>query len=104
MSKFYDFLFLAGGGVTAAWTHNFMRAAANIVTGASPSSRKRMRQAAPFPTDNWLRDDIGLPPLTDDWPPLQKRLTPRMPAYFPTDDRLRDDIGLPPLNSSDAGK
>jgi hypothetical protein len=51
--------------------------------------------AMPFPTDNRLRDDIGLPPLAALRPPLM--LIPRTPAYFPTDDRLRDDIGLPPL-------
>lgn len=51
--------------------------------------------AIPFPTDNRLRDDIGLPPLAALQPPLTLR--PRIPAYLPTDDRLRDDIGLPPL-------
>jgi hypothetical protein len=52
-------------------------------------------QAMPFPTDNRLRDDIGLPPLAESRPPLM--LMPRTPAYFPTDDRLREDIGLPPI-------
>src|SRR5215470_8619413 len=51
--------------------------------------------AIPFPTDNRLRDEIGLPPLAALQPPLM--LIPRIPPYFPTDDRLRDDIGLPPL-------
>jgi len=53
-------------------------------------------QAMPFPTDNRLRDDVGLPPLAA-LPPPPPRLTPRPPAYFPADARLRDDIGLPPL-------
>jgi len=51
-----------------------------------------------FPTDNRLRDDIGLPPLAASRPPLN--LLPRWaPAsrYFPTGDRLRDDVGLPPI-------
>jgi hypothetical protein len=100
MSKLYDFLFLAGGGAPAAWTHNFMRAASRIATGPSPAPRERMRQASPIPTDTRLRDDIGLPPLVDDGPPLQQRLTLPAPAYFPTDNRLRDDIGLPPLGAS----
>jgi hypothetical protein len=52
-------------------------------------------RAIPFPTDNRLRDDVGLPPLAALQPPPM--LMPRASAYFPTDDRLRDDIGLPPL-------
>jgi hypothetical protein len=52
-------------------------------------------QAVPLPTDNWLRDDIGLLPLGESRPLLQ--LMPRTSGYFPTDDRLRDDIGLPPI-------
>ena len=104
MSKLYDFLFLAGGGAPAAWTHNLMRAASRIATGASPAPRERMCQASPIPADTRLRDDIGLPPLVDDRPPLQQRLTLPAPAYFPTDDRLRDDIGLLPLGAGpDAG-
>jgi hypothetical protein len=99
MSKLYDFLFLAGGGASAVWTQNFMRAASRFVTSASPASRERMGQASPFPTDNWLRDDIGLPPLADDRPRPQQRLTLLTPTYFPTDDWLRDDIGLPPLGA-----
>ena len=55
----------------------------------------KLDRAMPFPTDNRLRDDIGLPPLAAARPPLM--LMPRASAYFPTDDRLRDDIGLPPL-------
>jgi hypothetical protein len=58
---------------------------------------------AQFPTDNRLRDDIGLPPLAESRPPLS--LLPRMAAesnYFPTDDRLRDDIGLLPIVHSAA--
>jgi hypothetical protein len=104
MSKLYDFLFLAGGGAPAAWAHNFRRVASRIVAGASPAPRERLGQATPFPTDSRMRDDIGLPPLADDRPPLQRRPTLPTPAYFPTDDRLRDDIGLPPLGQgSDAG-
>lgn len=104
MSKLYDFLFLAGGGAPAAWTHNLMRAASRIATGASPTPREYMQEASPIPTDSRLRDDIGLPPLVDDRPPLQQRLTLSIPAYFPTDDRLRDDIGLLPLGAgSNAG-
>jgi hypothetical protein len=49
----------------------------------------------PFPTDNRLREDIGLPPLADSRPPL--RLPVRAARYFPTDDRLRDDVGLAPI-------
>lgn len=56
----------------------------------------KIDHAMPFPTDNRLRDDIGLPPLAALQPPLM--LTPRIPAYFPADDRLRDDIGLPTLS------
>jgi hypothetical protein len=99
MSKLYDFLFLAGGATPAAWAHGFMRSASRVVTAASLTPRERERQAAPFPTDNWLRDDIGLPPLANDRP--QQRLTVQAPAYFPTDDWLRDDIGLPPLGEGD---
>jgi hypothetical protein len=55
----------------------------------------KSNQAVPLPTDNWLRDDLGLPPLTAPRPLLE--LTPRTSGYFPTDDWLRDDIGLPPL-------
>jgi hypothetical protein len=49
----------------------------------------------PFPTDNRLREDIGLLPLADSRPPL--RLPVRAARYFPTDDRLRDDVGLAPI-------
>jgi hypothetical protein len=49
----------------------------------------------PFPTDNRLREDIGLLPLADSRPPPQ--LPVRAARYFPTDDRLRDDVGLPPI-------
>jgi hypothetical protein len=49
----------------------------------------------PFPSDNRLREDIGLLPLADSRPPLQ--LPVRAVRYFPTDDRLRDDVGLPPI-------
>jgi hypothetical protein len=105
MSKLYDFLFLAGGGSPASWAHNFIRAASRIVTGASSTPRERVHQASPFPTDNWMRDDIGLLPLAADRPPLQQRLTLQTPSYFPTDDRMRDDIGLPPLaEGSDVGE
>lgn len=103
MSKLYDFLFLAGGGATAAWVHDFKRAASRIVTGASPAPRERLRPPLAFPTDNRLRDDIGLPPLADDRPQLQQRPPLPAPAYFPTDDRLRDDIGLPPLGAGTDG-
>jgi len=103
MSKLYDLLFLAGGGATAAWMHDFKRAASRIATGASPAPRERLRPPLPFPTDNRLRDDIGLPALADDRRPLQQRPTLPAPAYFPTDDRLRDDIGLPPLGTSTDG-
>ena len=48
-----------------------------------------------FPTDNWLRDDIGLPLLAQPRAPLM--LTPRISRHFPADDRLRDDVGLPPI-------
>ena len=54
--------------------------------------------ANPFPTDNRLRDDIGLPPLGEPPPPIQ--LIPYASAYFPSDDRLRDDVGLPPLGAA----
>ena len=53
--------------------------------------------ANPFPTDNRLRDDIGLPPIGEPPPPMQ--LIPYASAYFPSDDRLRDDVGLPPLGT-----
>jgi hypothetical protein len=53
----------------------------------------------PFPDENWLRDDIGLPPFAEDWPTLEARLTPPAPPCFPTDDRLRSDIGLLPLGN-----
>jgi hypothetical protein len=52
-----------------------------------------------FPIDNWLRDDIGLPPFAEDRPVLERRLAPPAPLWFPTDDRLRDDIGLPPFGN-----
>src|SRR5262249_34753011 len=49
-----------------------------------------------FPTDNRLREDIGLSPLADPQPAaLLQRFAPPPLAGFPTDDRLRDDIGLP---------
>jgi len=57
----------------------------------------KFNQENPFPTDNRLRDDIGLPPLGELGPPMQ--LIPYASAYFPSDDRLRDDIGLPPLGA-----
>ena len=98
MSKFYDVLLLAGGGAPAAWAHNVMRAASRIAAGAAPAPRERRGQAVPFPTDNRLRDDIGLPPLAEGWPPAPpQRLSAPTPTCFPSDDRLRDDIGLPPL-------
>jgi hypothetical protein len=52
-------------------------------------------ESNPFPTDNRLREDIGLLPLASSRPPLQ--LPVRAARYFPADDRLRDDIGLPPI-------
>jgi hypothetical protein len=55
----------------------------------------KSNQAVPLPTDNLLRDDLGLPPLAAPRPLLE--LTPRTSGYFPTDDWLRDDIRLPPL-------
>ena len=58
----------------------------------------KFNQTNPFPNDNRLRDDIGLPPIGEPPPPLQ--LIPYAPAYFPNDDRLRDDIGLPPLGAA----
>ena len=58
----------------------------------------KFNQTNPFPTDNRLRDDIGLPPIGEPSPPLQ--LIPYASAYFPSDDRLRDDIGLPPLGAA----
>jgi len=97
MAKLYDILFLISSAASAAWARGTMQAASRIVAGASPAPRERGPQASPFPTDNRLRDDIGLPPLADDPPPLQQRPTLPPPAYFPADDRLRDDIGLPPL-------
>jgi hypothetical protein len=51
-----------------------------------------------FPSDNWLRNDIGLPSIAEDTPAPEGRLAPPAPPCFPTDDRLRDDIGLPPLS------
>ena len=58
----------------------------------------RRPATVPFPTDNRLRDDIGLPPLAEGWPPAPpQRLSAPTPTCFPSDDRLRDDIGLPPL-------
>src|SRR5438128_1289408 len=84
-------------GTRAPWLSDFMRVVSRIVTGASPASRKSIRQAAPFPTDNWLREDVGLPPIAGDQPTVQQPLTFRAAAHFPTDDRLRDDIGLPPI-------
>ena len=57
-----------------------------------------LNQENPFPTDNRLRDDIGLPPIGEPPPPLQ--LIPYASAYFPSDDRLRADIGLPPLGTA----
>jgi len=97
MAKLYDILFLVSSGASAAWAHGTMRAVSRIVTGVSPAPHERLPRASPFPTDNRLRDDIGLPPLADDAPPLQRRPTLPPPAHFPADDRLRDDIGLPPL-------
>ena len=58
----------------------------------------KFNQENPFPTDNRLRDDIGLPPIGQPPPPLL--LIPYASAYFPSDDRLRDDIGLPPLGAA----
>lgn len=97
MAKLYDILFLVSGAAPAAWAHGAIRAASRIGAGASPAPRERRPQASPFPTDNRLRDDIGLPPLADDPPALPQRPTLPPPPYFPADDRLRDDIGLPPL-------
>ena len=58
----------------------------------------KFNPANSFPTDNRLRDDIGLPPIGEPPPPLQ--LIPYASAYFPSDDRLRADIGLPPLGAA----
>ena len=58
----------------------------------------KFNQTNSFPTDNRLRDDIGLPPIGEPPPPLQ--LIPYASVYFPNDDRLRDDIGLPPLGAA----
>ena len=93
----YAFLFLAGGAAPATREHGFWRAMSGIVAGATRASRGRLSRPAPFPADDGLRDDIGLPPLAEGAPTLQPRLTPAAPGYFPTDDRLRNDIGLPPL-------
>jgi hypothetical protein len=96
---FYSFLFLAGAAAPATPAHRFWRAAADIVAGTIQVPRRRVSRPVPFPADNWIRDDIGLPPLAQNPPMPERRLTPAAPACFPTDERLRDDIGLPPLDN-----
>ena len=95
---FYSFLFLAGGGAPATRAQRVWCAASGIVAGSIPASLRRLSHRAPFPSDNWIRDDIGLPPLAAD-PLPTRRLKPPAPARFPTDQALRDDIGLPPLGN-----
>jgi hypothetical protein len=95
----YGFPFLRGGCAPATRAHRFLRAAASIATGTRLQSRECLSRPMAFPTDNWLRDDIGLPPLFRDPPTLERWLTPLAPPCFPTDDRLRNDIGLLPLGN-----
>ena len=84
---------------TTTRTHSLARIASAIVAAARVPSGRRLSRRAPPPTDNWIRDDIGLPRVSE--APLlpERRLTLPAPSCFPTDDRLRDDIGLPPLGN-----
>ena len=95
----YGFLFLGSDSAGATWVHRFLRAAAGIVADTRRRSRACLPRPGSFPADNWLRHDIGLPPLAEDLRPLERQLTPPAPPCFPTDGRLRDDIGLPPLGN-----
>lgn len=90
MPKLHEIALLLAGSAVATWVYNLMRSA-----GGSPKrSHHPIYRAVEFPTDNRLRDDVGLPPLT-----VEPRPARRRPDYFPADDRLRDDIGLPPLDA-----
>ena len=93
MSKLHGSLPACVSALTA-WAHGVVRGPART----SPPERRTM----PFPTDNWLREDIWLLPLADSQPPLHQRPTPQRATYFPTDNHLRDDIGLPPI-TADSG-
>ena len=96
----YGFLSLSGDGAPPTRTaERLWRSAASIAIAVLQASLARLSCRAPFPTDNLVRDDIGLSPLPADLPPILQR--PRLaPAGFPTDPALRADIGLPPLGNS----
>jgi hypothetical protein len=96
---FYSFLFLAGGGAPATWAQRVWRAASGIVAETLRASLARRSRPAPFPTDNRIREDIGLPLLAADPSIPTRRLTPLASTSFPTDPALRDDVGLPPLDN-----
>jgi hypothetical protein len=100
LPKTYQSLLLLAGGTAAAFATSMSYIASSFIGAAKLPRRTGRRLASGIPTDNWIRDDIGLPPIVDDVPPPRFGQRTPVPPYLPADDRLRADIGLPPLDGS----
>jgi hypothetical protein len=64
--------------------------------GRAVTGHGQAQEAAPFPADNWARDETGLPPLPEQpssFPPPTCSV-----SRLPSDSPLRADIGLLPLD------
>jgi len=88
---------VAHGDSTASVTFaDVIRHSALALIGRAVIGHGQAQEAAPFPADNWARDETGQPPLPEEpssFPPSTYRV-----SHLPSDSPLRADIGLLPLD------